>query len=112
LSIRTPLVEVVRLLEPNEKAVFDGMVTQLRTTDPRLAQRLDRMCRPKRRIRMILAILLWTLAPICMIFGGWTGVIMAVAAVGYGTYLYHRRGFGAGETPWPSPRRPGVANEN
>ena len=99
------------MLDPSEKAVFDGMVTELRATDPRLAQRLDRMCRPRRRIRMIAAVLLWTLAPICVIFGGWTGVLMAVVAVAYGTLLYHKRGFGAGETSWPTPRRPGVAND-
>ena len=100
------------MLEPNEKAVFDGMVTQLRATDPRLSQRLDRLCRPRRRIRMILAVLLWTLAPLCVVFGGWTGVIMAIGAVGYGTYLYHKRGPGADEMFWSSPRRPGVPNEN
>ena len=100
------------MLEPNEKAVFDGMVTQLRTSDPRLSQRLDRLCRPRHRIRMVLAVLLWTLAPICVIFGGWTGAIMAVAAVGYGTFLYHKRDFGAGETSRSSARRPGVPNEN
>jgi hypothetical protein len=110
--VRRSLVEVVSVLDPTEKAVFDGMVTQLRGNDPRLAQRLDRLCRPRRRLRMVLAVLLWTLAPVCVIFGGWTGAIMAVTAVGYGTFLYHKRGLGAGETSWPSPRRPGVPNEN
>jgi hypothetical protein len=106
-----PLVEVVPVLEPNEKAVFDGMVTQLRASDPRLSQRLDRLCR-RRRMRMILAVLLWTVAPLCVIYGGWTGVIMAVVAVAYGTMLYHKRGSGSDEMPWSSTRRPGVSNEN
>jgi DUF3040 family protein len=103
-------VEVVPVLDPQEKVVFDGMVTQLRAGDPRLAQRLDRMCRPRRRLRTTIAILLWTLAPLCIVFGGWTGLIMAVVAVGYGCAIYFRRGLGAGETTSSSRRRPGVSN--
>jgi DUF3040 family protein len=101
---------VVPVLDPQEKAVFDGMVTELRVGDPRLTQRLDRMCRPRRQVRRALAILLWTIAPFCIVFGGWTGLIMAVVAVGYGFAIYFKRGLGAGETPWSSTRRPGVSN--
>jgi hypothetical protein len=105
-----PLAEVIPVLDPNEKAVFDGMVTQLRSEDPGLTQRLDRMCRPKRRIRTALAFLLWTMAPLCIIFGGWTGLILAVVGAGYGTVLYLKRGPGTGEAAWPSPRKPRVAD--
>ena len=99
------------MLDPQEKAVFDGMVTELRSGDPRLAQRLDRMCRPRRRRRTVFAVLLWILAPLCVVFGGWTGVLLGVVAAAYGANLYFRRGAGADELPWPSPRRrPGVAN--
>jgi hypothetical protein len=98
------------VLDPHEKSAFDGMVTQLRAGDPRLAQRLDRMCRPHRRRRTALAVLLWTVAPFSIFFGGWTGLLMAAVAVGYGTNLYLRRGTAADEASWSSPRRPGVSN--
>jgi hypothetical protein len=98
------------VLDPQEKVVFDTMVTQLRAGDPRLAQRLDRMCRPRQRLRKVLAILLWTIAPWCIVFGGWTGLIMAVVAVGYGCAIYFKRGLGEGETSWALKRRPGVSN--
>jgi Protein of unknown function (DUF3040) len=101
---------VVPVLDPQEKAAFEGMVTQLRAGDPRLAQRLDRMCRPRRRLRRALAVLLWAMAPLCIVLGGWTGLIMAVVAVGYGCAIYYKRGFGADETPSSSRRRPGVSN--
>ncbi|WP_433371900.1 DUF3040 domain-containing protein [Actinoplanes sp. CA-142083] len=94
------------MLEPNEKAVFDGMVTQLRTDDPRFSQRVDRMCRPKRRLYMAMAILLWMMAPLCIAFGGWTGVIMAVVGSLYGAHLMNKRGGGTLQTLWSSTRRP------
>jgi hypothetical protein len=90
--------EVVTMLDPTEKAVFDGLVTHLREVDPRFYRRVDRMSRPKRRLRTATAILLWTIAPFCIVFGGWTGLLMAVLAVGYGTYLYNKRN---GNTPTP-----------
>jgi hypothetical protein len=105
-----PLVEVVPVLDPTEKAVFDGMVTELRAGDPRLAQRLDRMCRPRHRSRTALAILLWTVTPLCIVFGGWTGLIMATVAAGYGTSLFLGRGRDTGAAAWSFPRRPGVSN--
>jgi hypothetical protein len=83
------------VLEPNEKAVFDGMVTQLRSNDPRFSHRIDRMCRPKRRLYQVMAILLWTMAPFCIIFGGWTGVIMAVVGSAYGALLMNKGGSSA-----------------
>lgn len=110
MAVCTPLVEVVRVLDPQEKAVFEGMVTQLRAGDPRLAQRLDRMCRPHHRRRTVLAFLLWMMAPFAVFLGGWTGLLMAVVAVGYGASLYLRRGAAAGEPFWSSMRRPGVSN--
>ena len=94
------------MLEPNEKAVFDGMVSQLRADDPRFSQKVDRMCRPRRRLYLAMAILLWTIAPFCIVFGGWTGVIMAVVAVAYGANLMLKRGGTTSQTLWSSSRRP------
>jgi hypothetical protein len=94
------------MLEPNEKAVFDGMVTQLRENDPRFSQRVDRMCRPRRRLYMAMAILLWMIAPVCIVFGGWTGIFMAVVGIAYGAHLMQKRGGGTLQTLWSSARRP------
>ena len=94
------------MLEPNEKAVFDGMVSQLRADDPRFSHKVDRMCRPRRRLYLTMAVLLWTIAPLCIIFGGWTGVIMAVVGAAYGWQLWRKRGGGTGQTLWSSSRRP------
>jgi hypothetical protein len=94
------------VLDPNEKAVFDGMVSQLREDDRRFSHKVDRMCRPKRRLYQTMAILLWTMAPICILFGGWTGVIMAVVGAAYGWQLWVKRGGGTCQTPWSSSRRP------
>jgi hypothetical protein len=94
------------VLEPNEKAVFDGMISRLRVDDPRFSHKVDRMCRPRRRFYQAMAVLLWTMAPICIVFGGWTGVIMAVIGTAYGWQLWVKRGGGANQTLWSSSRRP------
>ncbi len=97
------------MLDPSEKAVFEGMVTQIRADDPNFTQRVERLCRPRRRIRTALAVLLWIMAPVCIVLGGWTGVIMAVVAVGYGAHLYAKRDVGGRESLSPR-RQPGVSN--
>ena len=94
------------MLEPNEKAVFDGMVSQLRTDDPKFSHKVERMCRPRRRLYLTMAVLLWTMAPFCISFGGWTGVIMAVVGVAYGWRLWVKQAGGASQTLWSSSRRP------
>jgi hypothetical protein len=104
-------VEVDPVLDPSEKAVFDGMVSEMRAEDPTFTHRVERLCRPRRQIRLVLAVLLWIVAPISIVVGGWTGVFMAVAAAGYGAHLYAKRDIRDGGTVWPSPgRRPGVSN--
>lgn len=96
------------MLEPHDKYVFDGMINQLRGEDPRFARRIDKLTHPRRRLRVTLAILLWTIAPVCIVYGGWTGLIMAVAAAGYGAHLMLKRTGMAGEADgfsWWSSRR-------
>ena len=93
------------MLEPREKAVFDGMVSQLRAEDPRFSQKVDRLCRPRRRFYQTMAILLWTMAPFSIFFGGWTGVIMAVVGSAYGGHLWIKQRGGAGEILGSSSRR-------
>ena len=102
------------MLDPLEKRVFDGLVTQLRADDPAFLNRLDKLEHPPRRWRMVLAALLWITAPICVILGGWTGLLMASVAVGYGVALAVKRPGLAGGTRgfrwWstPSGRSPGT----
>ena len=111
--IGTPLVEVVTVLDPHEKAVFDGMVTQLSIDDPQFARRIDRIEQPPRQLRKGFAILLWVMAPMCVVVGGWTGFFLAVVATAYAARLMLKRpGLRGGpEFPWWSlpRRRPGAA---
>ena len=97
------------MLDPNEKYVFDEMVTHLRTADPKFVRRIGRISRPRRRLRLILAILLWAMAPIAIFTGGWTGFLMAVVGSGYAVHLVsRRRGFADaadGFSWWSSSRR-------
>jgi Protein of unknown function (DUF3040) len=106
-------VEVVTVLDPHEKSVFDGMVTQLSIDDPQFARRIDRIERPRRQLRKVVAILLWIMAPMCVAVGGWTGFFLAMVATAYAARLMiKRRGMREGpEFPWWSlpRRRPGAA---
>ncbi len=102
------------MLDPNEKYVFDSMVTQLRADDPKFVRSIDKLTHPRRRLRVTMAILLWTVAPICILYGGWTGLIMAVVAAGYGAHLMAKRTGMSDETDgfswWSSSkRRPGAS---
>jgi hypothetical protein len=111
LDPRPSAVEVVAVLDPSEKFVFDGLVNRLSVDDPDFVRRIDRIGRPRRRLRSTLAILLWTAAPFCLVFGGWTGLFMAVVAVGYGARLFTRRYGRADRSPWSSShRRPGATS--
>lgn len=100
------------MLDPAEKSVFDGLVSQLRG-DPAFARKIEKLGSPRRRWRTGLAVLLWTMAPIAMIVGGWTGFFMAVIGVAYGIRLVVRKpGLAGGHGfPWrssPGPR-PGAS---
>ncbi|BCY15422.1 DUF3040 domain-containing protein [Actinoplanes sp. L3-i22] len=94
------------MLEPREKQEFDGMVARLRDTDPGFARRVDRLRLRQRRRWLIMAILLWTIAPICLIYGGWTGALEAVLAVAYSAWLMRKRSRATDQPAWPSTRRP------
>ena len=87
------------MLDPQEKHAFDGLVTRLRADDPAFVRRIDELNRPPHRLRQALAIALWTLAPVFVLVGGWTGLLIAAAGAGYGAYLLSRR-----------PGRPGLAD--
>jgi Protein of unknown function (DUF3040) len=96
------------VLDPHEKYAFDDLVAQLRTGDPEFARRIDRLGRPRRRLRAMLAILLWTMAPVAIFLGGWTGLLMAVVGSAYAARLWFKQtGFAddADGLPWWSSSR-------
>jgi hypothetical protein len=105
-------VEVSSVLDPAEKSAFDGLVSQLRG-DAKFAHKIDRLGSSRRRLRTALAVLLWTMAPVAMIVGGWTGFFMAVVGVCYGIHLVTKKaGLEDGQGfPWRSSpgRRPGAS---
>ena len=70
------------MLDPHEKHAFDDVVSQLYADDPQFLARIDRLSHPRHRLRKAMAILLWIIAPICAVVGGWTGFFMALVAVG------------------------------
>src|SRR5690349_24518069 len=87
------------MLDPQEKAEFDGLVTHLRAADPKFCRRMDRMGRPRPRLYTAAAVALWLLAPLSIVFGGWTGALFAILFAGYGFRLYNKRN---GRKPQPT----------
>jgi Protein of unknown function (DUF3040) len=84
------------VLDPNEKLVFDGLVSRLRDEDPSFLRKLERIGRPRRNRRIV--------------FGGWTGLLMAVVAISYGALLVTKRDDRSGHPAWRSSshRHPGA----
>ena len=78
------------MLEPREDQAFRGVVADLLIDDAQFARRISRLGRPPLWWD-VLAVFLWMIAPLCIIFGGWTGFIEAVLAVGYGSHLIRKR---------------------
>lgn len=89
------------MLNPQDKLVFDGLVTQLQADDPAFVRRTAKLGSPRSTMRVGFAVLLWTLAPICVVFGGWTGMLVALAGITWGTHLLL-----TGRTPAPTRARP------
>ncbi len=71
------------MLKPEEQQIFAGLVGRIEADDPQFA-------RPPRWWAVV-AVLLWTIAPIGIVYGGWTGVLEAFLAGGYGAHLMHKR---------------------
>lgn len=102
------------MLDPTEKYLFDDMVSQLRADDPEFVRDIDRLAHPRRRLRVTMAVVLWTLTPMCIVYGGWTGLLIAVIAAVYGAHLMAKRSGLDDETGrsswWSASRRyPGAA---
>jgi hypothetical protein len=91
---------------------FEAIVARLCADDPEFTSRVNKVGGPPSKKRMGVAILLWTIAPVCVVLGGWTGVLMAVVAVAYGAYLRWSGSVyvAAGRhSPLPRRRRPGAS---
>lgn len=101
------------MLDPRDKKAFDAMVARIHAEDPEFVQRIDTVRFPRRRFRTTMAVLLWMMAPFCIFLGGWTGLFMAVVAVGYGVHLMKKRFDVAGGAThfswWSSGKRPGAS---
>ncbi|GLW30117.1 DUF3040 domain-containing protein [Actinoplanes regularis] len=96
------------MLEPREQREFDDMTARLRDTDPAFSRRVSRLPLRQRRRWLTSAILLWSIVPICLIYGGWTGALEATLVIAYGAWLLHKRRRAIDQPSWPSStdRRP------
>jgi len=91
---------------------FEAIVARLCADDPDFISRVDELSGPPSKKRVGLSVLLWMIAPVCVVLGGWTGLLMAVAAVAYGSYLrWSGSMFTAAGThsSLPRRRRPGAS---
>ncbi len=75
------------MLKPEESQVFAGLMERLQAEDPNFARRA---ANPPRWWATI-GVLLWTAAPICIVLGGWTGLIEGILAGIYGSHLLRKR---------------------
>lgn len=66
---------------------FDAIVARLCADDPEFTDRMRKLGGPPSKKRAGAAVLLWMLAPLCIVFGGWTGLLIGVIAVAYGSHL-------------------------
>jgi uncharacterized membrane protein YphA (DoxX/SURF4 family) len=91
---------------------FEAIVARLCADDPEFTRRMKKLGGPPAKARVGAAVLLWTIAPLCVVLGGWTGLLMAVVAVTYGGWLrWSGSLFAASGTheSLPRRRRPGAS---
>ena len=77
------------MLNSYERRRFNEIVSVLLAEDPGFGTRHDTPPRDVRP-RPVIAVLLWFSMPFLIGFGGWTGLLMAVVAGGYGAHLWFR----------------------
>ena len=89
---------------------FDAIVSQLADDDPEFVHWVRNFDGPRGTTRRVLAVLLWTLAPMCIVLGGWTGTIMALVGGAYGAHLMRHRDVPVAGSGDPTPHdRPGAS---
>ena len=89
---------------------FDAIVSQLRADDPAFVRRVHKLDDPRRTARLVLAVLLWTFAPMGIVLGGWTGTVLALVAGAYGAHLMRPREQPVAGSGDPAPHdRPGAS---
>ena len=77
------------MLSSYDRRQFNEIVAGLLAEDPDLGYRQDTPV-PVRPPRPLLALLLWMSMPFMVTVGGWTGLLLAVLAAGYGVHLWSR----------------------
>jgi hypothetical protein len=77
------------VLSSYDRRQFNQIVSGLLAEDPEFGTRNDK---PPRNLppRPEVALLLWLSMPILVSLGGWTGLLIAVVAAGYGVHLWFR----------------------
>ena len=89
---------------------FDAIVSRLRADDPDFVRRVRGLSDHRDTGRLVLAILLWTLAPMCIVLGGWTGAVMAMVGGAYAAHLMRSRAEPVAGSGDPAPHhRPGAS---
>ena len=85
---------------------FEAIVARLRADDPEFTRRVQDLGGPPSAKRVRTALFLWIVAPFLVMFGGWTGFLLAVVAVLYGAYLkWSGSLYAAARSRRPLPRR-------
>ncbi|GIE82793.1 hypothetical protein Aph02nite_87430 [Actinoplanes philippinensis] len=76
------------MLKPEAQQVLTGLVTPIEADGPGFTH--------PPRWWAVVAVLLWTIAPVCIVYGGWVGLVEAFLVGGFGAYLMrrHRRWVG------------------
>jgi hypothetical protein len=77
------------VLSSYERRRFNEIVSGLLAEDPAFGTSSETQLRP----RPLAAVLLWLSMPFLVALGGWTGLLMAVVAGGYGAHLRFRGRF-------------------
>ncbi|AGZ41529.1 DUF3040 domain-containing protein [Actinoplanes friuliensis] len=77
------------MLSSYDRRRFNEIVAGLLAEDPSFT---DRQAGPPREVRPrpVLALLLWISIPFVIALGGWTGLLVAAVAGGYGVHLARR----------------------
>jgi hypothetical protein len=75
------------MLSQDDRHRLDEIERNLRADDPRFVARMELGRDPRRRRIAFLCLLLWAIAPIVAVLGGWTAALAAAPLLLVGTAL-------------------------
>ncbi|MGE5826936.1 MAG: DUF3040 domain-containing protein [Micromonosporaceae bacterium] len=75
------------MLSQDDRHRLDEIERHLRADDPRFVARMEQGPDPRRRRIVLLCLLLWALAPIVGVLGGWTAALAVAPLLLVGTAL-------------------------